>query len=134
MEKLTKLEIINETISFYTGDTKRRSLNDKGYCVYNGPNGAHCAVGRCLLPEYKEMGESLPMNEEAIRDLFEARDCNSIDDMLEEKYRGHDLSFWNQLQLLHDGEEYWDASGFTTEGEKKANMIINMFNLKLIYL
>lgn len=128
MEKLTKLEIINETISFYTGDTKRRSLNDKGYCVYNGPNGTHCAVGRCLLPKYKEMGDLLPMNDDSITELFKEHNFDSIDDMLEEKYRGHHYSFWAQLQALHDGKEYWDASGFTTEGEKQADMIINMFN------
>ncbi len=129
MNRLTKLEILNEIVDFYSTDTNRRSLNEGSSCVYNGPSGNHCAVGRCLLPVYHEMGEDLAGNDDDINTLIELNNNNSLDEMLQEQYRGHELSFWTKLQLFHDAPENWD-SGITTEGEFDVNTIIKLFKLK----
>ena len=45
-----KLEILEETIAYYSEDPNRRSISEDGDgCYYLHPeNGNRCAVGRCL--------------------------------------------------------------------------------------
>ncbi len=124
---MTKLEILNETVAFYSADVTRRSVIIGGDCAYNGDNGTHCAVGRCLLPKYHEMGDKLPENHWTINALVIENECQSLDEMLQEQYRGHEVEFWRHLQILHDTVECWDASGITTFGELRTNDILEMF-------
>ncbi len=115
---MTKVEIIQETADFYSADPKRRSLNKKLDCSYNGENGTHCAVGRCLLPIYHDLGDKLPSNDWDFEGLFTANNCENHDEMLQEQYRGHDIFFWNSLQTLHDTQQYWDKVCLTVAGEQ----------------
>lgn len=129
MERLTKLEILNETIAFYNADVTKRSKNKYADCSYNGIDGKHCAVGRCLLPEYLEQGESLKGNHLGILTLYSRNNKENLDEMLQEKYRGHENDFWFALQDLHDKEELWDNAGLNALGEVSANEICKRFNL-----
>lgn len=128
MERLTKLEILNETIAFYNGDVNRRSKTNRGQCVYNGENGTHCAVGRCMLPKFKEQGSELNGNIGTFRGLANFNNL-TFDEILEEKYRGHEYHFWTELQELHDRDELWDNAGLNAEGEQLTNKICEIFNL-----
>lgn len=125
MAQMTKTEILNETVAFYSADPQKlRSYNGTA-CVYNGENGTHCAIGRCLLKELRDRGHELIGNFTDFVDLYERNGATSLDDILEEKYRGHDEDFWAELQSLHDNKTYWDASGITYEGELRTNEILS---------
>ncbi len=129
MKQLTKLEILNETVDFYSADPKRRSYSEVDGCTYNGRNGTHCAVGRCLLPEYHEQGATLKGNTGTVANLEEANE-KEFDTMLQEQYRGHEMGFWKRLQILHDEPSNWNKSGISFDGELAVNKIIEIFELK----
>lgn len=127
--KKSMLEILTETVAFYSGNPmKLRSLSYTG-CAYNGENDTHCAVGRCLLPKYQEQGNEMEGNNNSLLTLKERKNVKSHDELLQEEYRGHDFNFWVKLQDLHDNNKYWDNSGITTEGEIAINNIYELFKL-----
>lgn len=108
MQMKTKVEIINETVAFYSEDVKRRAVNEDGICEYKTKDGRKCAVGRVLLAK-------------AFRADIEG--CNALeilerygDDILKKKYRGHEPQFWNKLQRIHDWEGHWNDDGLTHLG------------------
>jgi len=107
----TKLEIIEETATYYSEDTSRRASTN-GMCEYLTLDGRMCAVGRCLI----DPGAVVGGGAEAI--LGE----NGADKLLKEEYRGHDVNFWVYLQLFHDGN-YWDENGLTEKGKEFLQML-----------
>jgi hypothetical protein len=127
--QLTKLEILNETVEYYSADPKRRSYNTVDGCTFNGKDGTHCAVGRCLLPEYQEQGFYLEGNSQIFAKFAESRG-KEFDDVLQEQYRGHEMKFWERLQHLHDTHDNWDKSGITFEGELAVNEFYEIYDLK----
>ncbi len=129
MERLTKLEIVTETVDFYSADPKRRSYNIADGCTFNGKDGTHCAVGRCLLPEYHEQGFYLEGNTQTFSKFAESHG-KEFDEMLQEQYRGHEMAFWKSLQVLHDDYSNWDKSGITFNGEVAVNNIYERYQLK----
>ena len=108
MQKKTKLEIINETVAFYSEDVKRRAVDAFGLCDYRTVDNRKCAVGRVLLA--KAFKEDL--------DGHDALDIFNVygDSLFKNSYRGHAPTFWNDLQFLHDRQEYWGAEGLTAAG------------------
>lgn len=129
MKRLTKLEIVQETVDFYSADPKRRSYNTVDGCTFNGKEDTHCAFGRCLLPEYQEQGFYLEGNSQTIS-VFTKFHGKEFDDMLQEQYRGHDIEFWIRLQHLHDITENWNKSGISFEGELAVNKFYEIYDLK----
>lgn len=123
----TKEEIVRETASFY--NFKNRSTTENGTCIYNGPNGTHCAVGRCLTDSAKEkigpyihgVPNHLGHNHNKIMctvgGLEYALKVDNLDDALLEEYRGHDVGFWSKLQNLHDNSFFWDEEGISEAGK-----------------
>lgn len=121
---MTKIEIIEETIKFYSEDPSRRAVKTRkdgsSYaCVYVYGK-RRCALSRCMSPEFLEkygeiindkgsIGEGLSkyLSEELHIDLDEA---------LLPKYRGHSEDFWSDIQAMHDISENWDKNGLTDRG------------------
>lgn len=108
MQKKTKLEIINETVAFYSEDVKRRAADAFGVCEYKTADNRKCAVGRVLLAK-------------AFREDLDGHDALDIliiygDSLFKNNYRGHAPAFWNDLQFLHDRREYWNGEGLTAAG------------------
>ena len=115
-KKLTKVEIINETVAFYSADTTRRSKNKDGFCVYAGPDGRKCAYSRCWKEgvyntEYEDKG---PNN----------ADIPEPDNLLQEKYKGHSAQFWLSIQRLHDNDKNWNPNGLTEEGKLSVERLL----------
>lgn len=127
--RLTKVEIINETIEFYSADTTRRSVNPKSKlgCSYNYENGNHCAVGRVMLPKYQKRGTKLKGNTATVGTLLEELKIKKIDNILQPQYRGHDIRFWRKLQILHDRSHYWQENGLTDVGLDYANELLETY-------
>lgn len=118
-KRLTALEIIDETVAFYSADVTRRSKKD-GYCVYAGKDGTKCAYSRCWREgvwkaEYEDRNpkhEKMPLP----------------DELVEERYKGHSAMFWKKLQRLHDNDYHWDQTGLTEKGKEYVEIIKNEFN------
>lgn len=65
-----------------------------------------CAFGRCEIdPPTWDQGY--------VSTRFRRR---NVDDALKPDYRGHDIGFWYEVQMLHDRHEYWDDDGITEKG------------------
>jgi hypothetical protein len=122
--KLTKIEIINETFEFYSKNPQLRSVGAYGgMCSYNGGGGKHCAVGRCLLKKYQKQGSKLKRNTSDLYSFLDEHDLD-INSMLQPKYRGHGMSFWRDLQSLHDTHSNWYDNGITELGRKEVETLI----------
>ena len=98
-------EILKDTVDYYRVDPlNRRSLDDDGNCMYTWGD-KHCAVGRYLKPEYQK--ENWPDNGMSAYELAEYSDDYSIDQFLVDKAHGLDVTFWRDLQDIHDTPGYW---------------------------
>lgn len=109
MERKTALQILEETVQYYSEDTNRRSIN-KGstMCMYKGENGNVCAYARCWKEGvYKEEYELRGVK------TLSRLEGSQPDDLVKEEYQGHPVEFWYRIQNLHDSEYNWN----TEEGE-----------------
>lgn len=117
---MTKVEIIQETVAYYSEDTQRRGLNSDGRCSYLTKGGQKCAVGRCLLPTVVEKAARFWSVNELAHMLVDG----ILDNALIERYRGHSNVFWQDLQLLHDNQDFWNAEGITKAGEEQVEVLL----------
>lgn len=126
----TKLEIIDETVAFYSENVSRRSFTIPGVfktlesCVYwNEKNGNVCAVGRCASEEGLKTLHDLyeGVGIEGVADIF------PVDNILKEEYKGHSVDFWNAIQFLHDRSSYWDENGLSEMGKEYVKNLIEEY-------
>jgi len=120
---MTELEILEETIDFYSSDTSRRSYDeDDNLCMYfDGETKNMCAVGRCL------------MDPKAFQDINGSIDiaqltAEELDRLLKPEYRGHAMSFWQELQGLHDVARNWGINELTEGGERFVKRLIDQIH------
>jgi hypothetical protein len=101
---MTKIDIINDTVAFYSADPKRlRSLED-GNCVYNGINGNHCGVGRYFIDEVKSEREYFKYNYDmGVQDLDAKM---PIDTILINEVRGHSIAFGQIFNIYMISESF----------------------------
>ena len=129
MKILSKLEIINETVSFYSADTKRRSVNGNETtpgCKYVSEDGRSCAVGRCLTTKVKDKVATSLYNNSDFQGLVVGMvNCSwaeadlNLNKILKPSYRGHNIRFWEDLQSLHDVDDFWNENGLTIKGNQE---------------
>ena len=104
---MTAIDIIQETVDFYSEDISRRAYNsDEGGCEYY-IDGRSCGVGKCMTRP-KEFNKRFPLvgdDSTAIEDV--SKKIRSLDSFLKPEYRGHSIKFWKDIQTLHDLEQYW---------------------------
>lgn len=138
--KLTVREIVDETIEYYR--THRRAevvYEGVRECVYLAPDGAMCAVGRCLLedlPQREHLRGGVGMVSRNVKlgftpcpDASMSSD-DGLDAILKPQYRGHPLEFWQNLQRLHDDAYNWTSYG---GGELSANGVALMLRIRVAY-
>lgn len=119
-KRLTAVEIIKETAEYYGVDPVARRSQDKlnRSCRYLFKNGNKCAYSRCWKEGVYETS-------------FEGRSANGLglnpDDLVMDRYKGHNISFWLALQRLHDASIHWDASGLTSEGKQYLIKLIKQY-------
>jgi hypothetical protein len=104
----TKLEIIDETVKYYSTDTSRRGIQKTkigtNSCTYLTEDGKMCAVGRCMIKPTIDLEGAA---DDVLADSFH---------LLKPEYRIEDLNFWIDLQRLHDDCYFWNENGLTKEG------------------
>lgn len=110
---MTKLEIINETAAFYMEDVGRRA-SANGNCMYNykEPRAVdkRCAVGRCMTEE------AIAEHGSFSGSVINLEMAHGLEHLLKSEYRGHDNSFWLDLQAFHDAGEYWVLTKISERG------------------
>ena len=111
-KRLSKEQIVRETAASYY--LNNRAYSDKWMsCCYTDTDGNHCAVGRCMLAK-KRPSVNTDANTDALDKIV--GENADLDHLLKEKYRGHGLQFWNNLQRLHDRSDHWTEQGISDRG------------------
>ena len=118
----TKLQIINETIYYYSILGRRGVQNGHTNCVYfDDKTGNKCAFGRyCADGKAKLLQQ---MGFQSIHSIFV-----DVDNFLLPQYHGHSKEFWQAIQILHDKESHWKEEGGITE-----KGLIYADNIKVIF-
>lgn len=103
MERLTKAQIIEDTVRYYEEDPSRRALRKSPvqYPVwqYLTEDGRRCAVGRYMIPGCTAEG----LNASAADTL----DAYTEEKVLRPEALGHSIRFWSSLQSYHDSPVLW---------------------------
>jgi len=112
---MTHVELLEDTVKYYSEDTNRRASNENG-CSYrmNKDDGtiAKCALGR-LIPdnEYKVDLESKPLIEVI-------KGCSSL--------RCYDQEFLIKLQSFHDDDDCWIENGLSLRGIMRRDDLLEL--------
>jgi hypothetical protein len=142
MKTLSKEEIINETVSFYSADPKRRNVSvnsttNSAQCNYVSTDGRNCAVGRCLTTKVKDKLVTSEYNSSDFQGLVVGMvNCSwaeadlNLNKVLKPSYRGHNLRFWEDLQSLHDVDDFWDETGLTIKGNQELDNLTKKYASK----
>lgn len=116
MKKLTKIQIIEETVKFYSNNKRAITSNER--CAYLTESGLRCAHSRCI-------------KKKVLTKLVKEKNNNSASSIINDysdschlkKYQGHNENFWDDIQTLHDTNMYWktlndDKNELTIHGVK----------------
>jgi hypothetical protein len=135
----TKIEIIAETYEAYKDASNRAIIGEYSACAYKLPDGRMCAFGRCEInpvisfnPNHTVGGSVITRQIAARQSLTEeealkASDQDVLDSLLKPEYRGHDSSFWLEIQRLHDTQEFFNTETWSEKG------LARIAELKLVY-
>jgi hypothetical protein len=113
-QRMTAIELIDETVAYYSQDTSRRAVDKNGFCEYKIGD-KMCAVGRCVL---KKKNTRLAGG---VNNICKAGHKINLESILKAKYKGLPQLLWIEIQSIHDVCSYWDNNGLTTEGQKRVN-------------
>ena len=115
---MTKHEIIDLIASTYNCQNR---AEDGHACFYLTGDGKTCAVGMTLEDPEKWEDFSRTCADSAVETVFES------DEILwaaqKEKFRGHSLSFWANMQHFHDRGEIWTDTGLSGIGKQYVNQL-----------
>lgn len=110
--QLTKLQIIEDMVEYYSADPTRRGIGINGACVYLSEAGNMCGVGR-------HMNEPLKTMRGACDNLYLKDSPTAVtilDSVLKDESKGHSSGFWRHIQMFHDAHHYWKSDGLTAAG------------------
>jgi microsomal dipeptidase-like Zn-dependent dipeptidase len=125
----SKLEILEETVAYYSEDVSRRAMYteiidqedgediEDTQCYYKSPDGKHCAAGRMMTEEF--LNSKYLSEGDSILSLLN----RSSIPVFKPEYQGHDNFFYAALQRLHDSDANWDKNGLTEQGEEVVESI-----------
>lgn len=111
----TKLEILEETVAYYSEDPSRRSIGYNSECVYYGPDNKRCAYARCWKDGVWH--SHLEGRTAASGELPEP------DDLVKDQYKGHSRDFWLKIQRLHDQSDCWDLTSLSEKGQNHVDSL-----------
>jgi hypothetical protein len=124
-KKLTYLDVLNDTIEYYSVDTiKRRSVDSNTKCLYSF-EGRNCAFGRYINNVDEFIEKNNEYNNESANILLETFGNEVLKD---EVRHLNDYHFWLSLQELHDISSNWNKTGLTERGLSKVEQIKNYIN------
>ena len=110
MKLLTKMEILQDFKDNFVENPGNRA-HDGVNCQYLTFAGKKCAIGRWFT---EDALERLGDFDYPVEDVYGAYSGEAYsgeglgcDDFLMPEVRGHDVTFWSELQELHDSPQYW---------------------------
>jgi hypothetical protein len=110
---MTKNEIIDYVVDYYQNNDR---AVERGGCVYLTSDGRRCAHSICLQDEVVKnlelTGTSAPY---VIKEYG--------DQVHKYEFRGHEVTFWRDIQTLHDDSDYWNGRELTEFGEAFVNKL-----------
>ena len=123
--------VLAETIDAYTVDT-RAVDGTATSCYYLTPDRTRqCAVGRCFnsvgVRKYHSYKRAVLSLHDEILNRTEYK--TGLDDILKPQYQGLPMSFWSNIQTLHDARKNWDKNGLSKRGKAVVEMIEEEFDL-----
>jgi hypothetical protein len=145
--KMTEQELLIDTIEYYSENTSRRCVSDKG-CFYSPREcnenrmawtpkghkrkeytGDGCAIGRLFKPEDRckiDNFASEYCEDTSVEQVFQVEEILEFTPgWLQEM----DMSFLVDLQCLHDTHSHWDSEGLTDEGHNFAERMYKTYSL-----
>ena len=126
---MTPLELLNDTIAYYSVNPAERRCQANGSCCYSPktnyiPTSDGCAIGRHLDGDVKEKfdfrGGSIYSIKKNVLELF-ALAPQWMQDM--------HIYFLQDIQGLHDNPDYWNETGLSEEGKERVDEIKKRFGL-----
>lgn len=127
----TKVEIINETIEYYSKDPNNTRGMMYSSCTYLTSDGKMCAFGRVMKPEIRE--EYRNNINQTVQDLNDQysnlENTKGLDSILMDDYKGHDLKFWKDIQFFHDESNHWSIidNKITGNGEEFIEYLLKQY-------
>lgn len=109
---MNKLQIIEETVKYYSEDVSRRAIKPGGRCEYLTSDGKMCAVGRCMINPGTNRDDDI-----GFIPSYSIIEVDQ-DKILKKEYRGHENEFWFDLQKLHDANSNWIDNGLSDAGQR----------------
>lgn len=109
MTRKSMVEIIDQTVSYYSEDVSRRSVLCDGTCVYIGPDGKRCAYARMCTDD------SQFIEGKVLRSQYDAK--------IKDEYDGYTTDFYVDIQDIHDRGWFWSESGLTLEGRSHVQFL-----------
>ena len=124
---MTKAEIIEETANYYNL-TNRGFDPHKKVCEYLDNKGRSCAVGRCLTGQALHVAKNYEGGVDGLADYLKCKLGITFDEVFKEQYKGHELKFWDSLQLFHDTRHNFKETGLSTIGQKEKQQLLNKWS------
>jgi hypothetical protein len=123
MKIKSMLEILEETVQYYSEDVSRRSVClETDRCRYNGPDGKLCAAARMMTKEALHLKNIENYSMTCLIDTYGI-------EILKPEYVVLDTEFYDSIQKLHDDIVNWDENGLTVTGEAAVANIKAEYNL-----
>lgn len=125
------IKIINEVIRHYTSGNPRAVIDDDFFYSVKLDNTAVALdpVCKCMYKKYQDPKKNL--EHKTIEQI--EKEHNGLDNILKNKYVGHPLIFWKDLQSLHDQHEYWEQDSkkpkLTPLGENRVKFLKKFYTL-----
>lgn len=116
--KQQRLDLLNETVSYYSEDINKRAIKDNFCYYYQADTGHKCAIGRHI--NYQDYLNNKLDEGFTVKEYY-------IFALLPEHIRRLNEDFLYEVQRLHDGEDYWDVNGLSDKGKYKVLCITNSY-------
>jgi hypothetical protein len=117
-----QLALLNDTCQFFNSNN-RCTIRDGLQCVYVNENEEGCAIGRLI--EDKKLCKKLDLGFEGKFGVSELR----IFDLLPPDLKEYGQDFLSRLQSLHDRRQNWTPTGLSELGERRVNLVKEIFGL-----
>lgn len=122
-----RLQILEDTLKYYSQDPKERRCQNDGQCLYSGETAGKqtdgCAVGRLLEPELRsKLDIEYTLSEDR------GSSVSFVFDELPKDIQELGEEFLTELQGLHDGDRHWTDTGVSEDGKTKYNDIKECIN------
>lgn len=117
-----RLEILNDTVRYYSENPKERRCVSNLQCRYSGEtlgkNTEGCGIGRLLTLEQRNYLDDKYPEGESVANIFEE---------LPKGVQRLGVDFLSDLQQLHDRQNCWDEFSITRQGVEAVEKIKKIY-------